>query len=194
LQHYSKRRTFIASALLLAMSGCDRADESDAQMAARSNELADRFQAELQGRLQIAMQQGGPVAAIETCHVAAPEIAARLSLESGAQVRRIALKPRNPSARAEGQFRVRLQSLATAPVLPDGSPATAQWSSGSGSKAQMHFLRAIPMKDQPCGVCHGTNIAQPVKERIDALYPGDDATGFTQGQLRGAIAISWPMR
>ncbi len=62
------------------------------------------------------MQAGGPVAAIEVCQTRAPEIAARLGQESGAQVGRTALRVRNPvecsrRARAQGPATVRGQNL-----------------------------------------------------------------------------------
>ena len=56
--------------------------------------IADRFQAELQGRLQQAMAAGGPVEAVRVCQVEAPAIASRLSRETGWQVRRIGTRVR----------------------------------------------------------------------------------------------------
>lgn len=159
-----------------------------------SSALADRFQAELQGQLQAAMQQLGPVGAIDLCNSAAPAIAQSLSAESGAQVRRIALRQRNPDARAVGEWRKRLEALAAAPLDAEGKPAVLTWTSGSGKNLQTHYLRAIPMKEQPCAACHGTNVSPEVQARIRALYPDDQATGFKPGELRGAIAISWPAR
>lgn len=138
------------------------------------------------------MKAGGPVGAIGVCQQAAPVIAASLSEESGAKVRRIALKERNPYAVPDGELRERLEQLAAAPLTADGKPAVIQWTSGSGADARAHYLRAIPMKEQPCAACHGTSIAPDVKAKLAELYPDDKATGFKPGDLRGAIAISWP--
>lgn len=188
------------ASIMLILSACigigsKPADELATQdVAQKSAVLADRFQAELQAQLSAAMQQGGAVGAIEVCHAVAPAIASSLSEESGAQVRRLALKQRNPTALAEGEWRRRLEALATAPVGPDGRPASLQWASGKGKAAQTHYLRAIPMKEQPCAACHGTNVAPDVRLRIQSLYPDDQAIGFRPGELRGAIAISWPAR
>jgi hypothetical protein len=132
-------------------------------VSAKSAALADRFQADLQGQLQAAMKVGGPVGAIGVCQQAAPAIAASLSQESAA------------------------------PLSADGKPAVMQWTSGSGAGARAHFMRAIPMKEQPCAACHGTEIAPEVRAKLDELYPADKATGFKPGDLRGAIAVSWPL-
>lgn len=94
-------------------------------------------------------------------------------------------------ARADGDLKAHLDVLAAAPLTPDGKPASLQWTSGSGKTAKVNYLRAIPMKEQPCAACHGTSIAPEVQARIAALYPDDRATGFRPGELRGAIAISW---
>ena len=139
------------------------------------------------------MKAGGPVGAIGVCQQAAPAIAASLSEESGAEVRRIALKERNPAAAPEGDLRERLEQLAAAPLTADGKPAVMQWTSGSGVDARAHYMRAIPMKEEPCAACHGTSIAPEVRDKLAELYPADKATGFKPGDLRGAIAISWPL-
>ncbi|HQS71187.1 MAG: hypothetical protein B7Y36_16405 [Novosphingobium sp. 28-62-57] len=191
----ASRTLFGMVPVMLALSACASSGASvasDADVAQKSAALADRFQADLQGQLQAAMQQGGPVGAIAVCHEVAPAIAQSLSDESGAQVRRIALRQRNPAALAEGELRAKLETLAAAPLGPDGKPASLQWTSGTGKAARVHYLRAIPMKEQPCAACHGTNVAPQVQARIAELYPDDRATGFRPGELRGAIAISWP--
>lgn len=155
--------------------------------------LADRFQAELQSQLQAALQAGGPVAALGVCQQAAPAIAARLAQESGAQVRRVSLRPRNPAAAVSGETARQLQELAAAPLDDAGQPQSRFWTIGTDSGAQAHYLRAIPMREQPCAACHGTAIEPAVRARVAELYPADQATGFKPGDLRGAIAISWPL-
>jgi hypothetical protein len=185
---------------VLALSACASTGKKVAEhqsaddLAQKSSALADRFQTDLQAQLMAAMQQGGAVGAIEVCHSVAPAIAAALSEESGAQVRRIALKQRNPAALAGGEMHDRLEALARSPLGPDGKPRSMQWISGTGKAARANYLRAIPMKAQPCAACHGTSIAPEVQARIHSLYPGDQAIGFQPGELRGAISVSWPIR
>lgn len=195
----AKRIYFGLAPVLLILSACmskgaASRDAPAASISQKSAALADRFQADLQGQLMAAMQQGGAAGAIAVCHEVAPAIAQSLSDESGAQIRRIALKQRNPSALAQGDMRQKLEELAASPLGPDGKPASVQWTSGAGKSARVHYLRAIPMKEQPCAACHGTNVAPDVQARIRELYPDDRATGFRSGDLRGAIAISWPAR
>ena len=44
----------------------------------------------------------------------------------------------------------------------------------------------------PCLVCHGDNIAEPVRQALREQYPADAATGFAVGELRGAVVVDWP--
>lgn len=183
----------ILTGVVLGLAGCAAPAPQPVDVSAKSAALADRFQADLQGQLQAAIKAGGPVGAIGVCQQAAPAIAASLSQESGAEVRRIALKERNPGAAPDGELRERLEQLAAAPLSADGKPAVMQWSSGSGSDARTHYMRAIPMKEQPCAACHGTAIAPDVQAKLAELYPADKATGFKPGDMRGAILVSWPV-
>lgn len=170
--------------VMLVVAGCTApTPEPVVDVSIKSSAIADRFQADLQGQLQAAMKAGGPVGAIGVCQQAAPAIAARLSEEGGAEVRRIALRERNPAAAPEGDLRERLEQLAAVPLTSDGKPAVMQWTSGSGADARAHYMRAIPMKEQPCAACHGTAIAPEVKDKLAELYPADKATGFKPGDL-----------
>lgn len=174
-------------AVLAVLTGCSGTTEAPpAQQKVQPQAIADRFQKELQAELQAALKAGGPTAAIGVCQQAAPAIAASLSDEYGVVVRRIALKPRNPAAEVQGRAEQELQAMSQAPLNASGKPAIRQW--GEGNKS--HWMRAIPMKEEPCAVCHGTSISAPDKEKLDALYPEDKAFGFSPGDLRGAILIS----
>ena len=53
-------------------------------------------------------------------------------------------------------------------------------------------MKAIPTGEL-CLVCHGTQIAPQVLEKLDALYPRDEARGFSAGDIRGAFTITQPM-
>ncbi|MDR2213043.1 MAG: DUF3365 domain-containing protein [Pseudomonadales bacterium] len=153
---------------------------------ARSEILADRFQMELLSALNAAMAAQGPQGAIGVCASTAPMIAAQLSQESGASVRRTALRTRNPLAIADATEQEVMQSWATAPLDENGSPK--RWSSWEGD--EYRYMRAIPTMPL-CLTCHGEQIDPGLSAIIRAYYPEDQATGFTAGQLRGAFSIRW---
>lgn len=183
-----------AALLLLAACGQPRSTLTSAQQAAlqaRSQQLADRFQQDLQAALQSAIAAGGPAGAIDTCATVAPALARQLSDESGATVRRTALRARNPAAKPDAFERETLSAWIRGPVGEDGRPAErfAAFADEKGVQ-QARWMRAIPMGPM-CVTCHGSAIAPDVEAAIAARYPDDRATGFARGELRGAFSIRW---
>ena len=55
------------------------------------------------------------------------------------------------------------------------------------------YMKAIPTAE-PCLTCHGSNVPEPVKAKLAALYPEDRATGYNAGDIRGAFTLSKPLR
>jgi hypothetical protein len=41
-----------------------------------------------------------------------------------------------------------------------------------------------------CLVCHGKGLSDEVKATLEEYYPDDLATGYSLGQVRGAISVS----
>lgn len=189
----SMRRLIAASALAL-LAGCAQQTPApaldEAAVIAASLPVAQGFQAELQAQLKAAIAAGGPEAGVSVCQQAAPSIALAQSEASGAAVSRVADKHRNPAGGVPADLADAYAALEAAPVV-DGKPNRQIVQTGTGAGAKVHFLAAIPMQDQPCSVCHGTQIDPALKAHTDSLYPGDLATGFAPGELRGALLISW---
>lgn len=180
--------------MLLLLAGCAAnpplPPEREAQLAARSSELANRFQSELQIALKSAMVSGGPAAAIEVCAQAAPAIAQQLSAESGAQVRRTALQPRNPIAKPDAFERETMTAWRATPLDPAGKPMVRSATVSTDNGPAFRWMRAIPTQGM-CLTCHGETLEPDVAAAISARYPDDKATGFREGQLRGALSIRW---
>lgn len=181
------------SALTSVLAGCSKADipaQADDVFVAEAEAVTARFQSELQQALSAAMTETGPVGAIGVCQSAAPAIAQNLSEESGFSVSRIARKNRNPEGSVSGGLDRLYAELEATPTV-NGKPNAVHAQLGSGQV----FMRAIPMQEQPCAACHGTNIAPEVKAAIEQAYPEDLATGFQPGELRGAFLVesSTPM-
>jgi hypothetical protein len=158
----------------------------------QSRQLATQLGGQLKAELSAAIAAGGPVAAIDVCHRRAPEIAAKLSQESGAKVGRTALRVRNPANAPDGLERDVLEQFSA--ELASGKaegPLEAVFEIDRGGKVERRYMRAI-RTDAVCLTCHGTSLAPEVAAAIARDYPGDQATGFEQGQLRGAFVVSWP--
>lgn len=157
-----------------------------AEGAALIKEYADTLGAALKG----AIERDGPVGAIGVCHEAAPRIAAELGARSGWIIRRTSLKARNPSAAPSAyersvldDFQARLAGGADIATL-----ARAETVTEDGGKV-FRLVKAIPTGEL-CLTCHGGALKPEVKAKLDELYPGDAATGFKIGDMRGAFSFS----
>jgi hypothetical protein len=161
-----------------------------------SRSLAMQLGSELKGELGRAIEQGGPVAAITVCKDRAPAIAARLSGQSGARVSRTALRVRNPGNAPDELQRAVLEQfaeqLAAAPAgSAAGEPPEAVFEIKGANGIERRYMRAIPT-DALCLTCHGATLSPELAAAIQRDYPADSATGFAQGQLRGAFSVIWP--
>ena len=55
----------------------------------------------------------------------------------------------------------------------------------------LRLLRGIPVEPM-CLACHGKALADDTRAALQRLYPGDGATGFSAGDLRGALWVEVP--
>lgn len=177
----------LAAFAAFGVAGCTPAIEDevvDEAFVQQSEQIAARLQNELKAELLTALKKAKPTGAIDVCQSAAPAIAQNLSAESGLMVSRIAQRNRNPSGIVDVSIDALYTQLERQPIV-DGAPNAVH----GVIDGRATFLQAIPMKEQPCGVCHGTNISPEVSEAIASSYPNDRATGFRPGELRGAILV-----
>jgi len=182
--------------LALLLSGCGakapegaEASPSDAAELARvetlGQEAAAALMQSLGGQLKAAMEAGGPVEAMTVCQsVAQPLTAATGAGIEGVEIRRTSLRPRNPLNAPDETDRAALAAMeaAAAEALPD---PVIRW------ETETARYYAPIMIQELCLTCHGdaAGFPTPLVERLDALYPDDEATGYALGDFRGAIRV-----
>jgi hypothetical protein len=195
----------VFAALCLAGTSMDTASGGEAADAATSHSpteidatsrqqaAVDAIQAlgkELKAALQAAVREGGAVGAIGICHEKAAAISARISAEKGLHVARTSLRPRNPkNAPLEWQEQVlqRFEDRRKAGEDPEQLTYSAVVATAAGREHR--FMKAIPT-GMICLNCHGTALDAEVQKRLAELYPYDRATGFKEGDLRGAFVVT----
>lgn len=154
----------------------------------RAESIVKQFAGSLQPRLLEAIQQGGPAKAVSVCATAAPEIATRLSRETGWSVKRVSLKTRNTSAEPDGWERdtlLQFESRLAAGVAAD------QLSQAEQVDGQFRYMKAQIV--QPlCLNCHGSTLDPEVTKTLQQYYPDDAATGYQLGEIRGAFSLTAP--
>lgn len=180
-------RSILLFTAICALGACSQGETSvaeEAEFLRQSEELTARFQSELQMKLSTALGEVGPVGAIGVCQSAAPAIGARLSDDSGFTVGRIARRNRNEGNGISPDLEPLYSELEASP-MQNGSPRSVHGTVGE----RLVYLRAIPMQEQPCSTCHGSNIDPALLEVISQVYPEDRAVGFKPGELRGAFLV-----
>jgi hypothetical protein len=161
-----------------------------ANMQAQARDAVAAFSAALKSELAAAMQAGGPLNAIEVCHERAPAIAAAVSLDSGMELARVSLRNRNPG-NAPNAWQAAVLEEFEARLTAGEKVDTLTWQeiADSNGRQEFRFMKAIPTASL-CLACHGEALAPPVAAKLAELYPDDKATGFREGDLRGAFVVT----
>lgn len=144
--------------------------------------------------LQEEIARAGPEGAIDVCREQAPRMARAASEQSGWTVRRVSLRNRNPKAVPDAWERAALEDFdrraAAGEPLPQLEKAERVTEDG---KPVWRYMRALPV--QPlCLQCHGPagELSAAVKGQLSTHYPGDAATGYKLGDIRGAMTLRRP--
>lgn len=144
----------------------------------------------LQTELKASIQAAGPVAAIGVCNIQAMPITQQAAADHDMQVSRVSLKNRNPENEANDWQAAVLESFEN--QKSDGADVTQlAWSETvvvDGGQ-EFRFMKAIPT-GPVCLMCHGTRISPEVTAAIANLYPEDKATGYSEGDIRGAFVVT----
>lgn len=145
--------------------------------------------------VQEEIDKGSYDGAIAACNDKAPKMAAAASQNTGWAIRRVSLKNRNPKAVPDAWKRAvledfdRRRAAGENPVMLEKAEIVAE-----GAKRTLRYMKALPTQGL-CLNCHGTEdkLKPEVKARLAELYPQDKATGYTEGQIRGALTIKRPL-
>ncbi len=169
----------------------------DASIVQSTRGIAGELLGQLGQKLKAAMSTDGPVAAVSVCKESAPAIARQLSIANDAKVTRVRTRVRNqnmgvPNAwqkEALTQFEARLSQGEKAPDIEYWQVAE-----NKHGKSELRYAKAIAIQPQ-CLSCHGSaqDIAAPLTEKLRIEYPNDQATGYSVGQLRGAVVVTRPL-
>ncbi len=166
------------------------AGEPPAEALERARRLARKLSVELKAELVRALDERGPAGAIEVCSKRAPEIARAASVE-GASVRRVSMKTRNPADRPdpwEHDVLERLIELVAIDrqAVPDELAVVTE----EQGRRELRYVKPIFVV-KPCLACHGEESAidPEVRATLARLYPADQAVGYAEGDLRGAVSV-----
>lgn len=147
--------------------------------------LAQRLKQSLVQNLTQKMVKDGAVAAVEFCHLEVKPIAKKAAGAdlSKYEFGRTSHKIRNSQNQPQAWMLPYLEKFQGTTVKAPGKPEIHTFS--DGKKAYLEALYVGPQ----CLTCHGEAVGGPLRERISALYPKDQATGFKLGEFRGLVWV-----
>lgn len=181
-----KRHLILIAGLATSLTSVAQTTPQSEALKGEAISIVKRFGGSLKPELKKALQSGGPAHAISVCSEKAPEIARQLSNETGWQVKRVSLKPRNnqsaiPDAweqKVLEQFNKRQASGESAEKMAFGEMVDGQF----------RFMKAQGVA-KVCLNCHAGQVAPEVETALKQFYPQDEARGYSLGQIRGAISL-----
>jgi hypothetical protein len=170
------------------------ADEAAMMSEARSAAMS--LPPKLVTALNEEIARSGPAGAIPVCRDLAPTMAKEVMANTGWQLKRVSLKPRNAQrATPDAWERAALEDFDRRAAAGE-SPATLERGEivEQDGKRVYRYARALPTQAL-CLNCHGAPdaLTPEVRARLREHYPDDRATGYREGQIRGAIVATKPL-
>lgn len=144
----------------------------------------------LSSNLQNAMQEGGVEHALEFCNVEAMPLTDSLSSYHDVSIRRASHKPRNPYNMADS-----LEADVIKKYLEDLDSGNDLKPVTYADENRITFHAPITITNSLCLNCHGKaneDITEGDLATIQELYPEDQATEFSMGDLRGVWTVRFP--
>jgi hypothetical protein len=146
----------------------------------------------LVGRLTGAMEEGGPVAAIDFCSTEAIPLTLHVQegLDEGLVLKRTSFRYRNPENAPDEAEEEALVHFEDAIAAGESSPATYVQ---KVSDDEYRFYRALYL-GEVCLQCHGDpdSMDPGVLATLQERYPGDLALGYEAGDFRGVVRVTVP--
>lgn len=158
-------------------------------------QVAGQLISTLLARVTSEMQAKGPIGAIEVCRSEAMELTESVAREhrNVRRVKRTSDRLRNPHNRPDAAEQLALDHFRQLLLQPESPPGPfVQVGSAADGLIEHRFYQPIFLAGA-CLRCHGQpdSIQPEVLGAIDKLYPEDEATGYTEGDWRGLIRISF---
>ena len=182
--------SILAAALLASLLATPVDAAEDAQLA-EARKVATMLPPRLLASLQEEISKSGPEGAIPVCRDMAPEMAGEISGQTGWKIKRVSLKPRNAArATPDAWEKAALEDFDKRAAAGE---APAQLEKGATVDNEYRYVKALPTQALCLG-CHGSadQLSPGVKTVLAELYPDDRATGYSLGQIRGAISVRKP--
>ena len=147
----------------------------------------------IRGLLMRELERGGLEGAVAVCSTTAQARTAEYRRTFGNDVRRVSLRRRNPANEPDAYERRVLESFDRLPA--EARPAAEHWEVvREDGREALRYLKPV-VASAMCLTCHGEKAKIPpaVQAVVAREYPDDRATGFSVGDVRGAVSVRIPL-
>ena len=160
-----------------------------AQDLQQARELVKAFGGDLKTVLKTSMKSAGPIKALSECNIQAMPIAEKNSSSSPWDIARTSLKVRNENNQAD-EWETQVLQLFEQRKADGEAIETMEYAETikTAEKTIYRYMKPIPTTGL-CLTCHGETLADEVNNKVKVLYPHDNATGFSLGDIRGAFTL-----
>ena len=160
-----------------------------AQDLQQARELVKAFGGDLKTVLKTSMKSAGPIKALSECNIQAMPIAEINSSSSPWDIARTSLKVRNENNQAD-EWETQVLQLFEQRKADGEAIETMEYAETikTAEKTIYRYMKPIPTTGL-CLTCHGETLADEVSNKVKVLYPHDNATGFSLGDIRGAFTL-----
>lgn len=188
---------FVAAFLAGCGAGDDAAASRDVRDAAegKARRATERLVGTLMGEVQKSIKENGLAGTVTHCASRAQELSTLIGVEEGVTIRRVTEKTRNPVDAPDTYERRILAQFAEMARNKQITPTTAHVEVVTHEgRNVLRFLKPV-MIGKTCLGCHGSadSIPADVGAALRAHYPSDLATGYADGELRGAVSVVVPL-
>lgn len=146
--------------------------------------------------MEEAVAEKGVAGAIPVCKEQAPALIKEKRKETGWDIRRVSLKARNAERGTPDLWEVRQLVDFNIRAANGEKPETLEKSEivTVDGKQVFRYMKALPV-GEVCLKCHGPveRMDTGLKAKLAESYPHDQATGYTKGQIRGALTVKRPL-
>jgi len=157
-----------------------------------SNELISQIAGELLREYRIS----GSLRSVIVCKYTAPEVSSSVSRKYGVQIKRVSLRVRNPALGSPDAWEQEVLRAFDARAAAGEDPATIEFGEVVTEPMGKYYryMKAIPVKPV-CLNCHGdeSQISAATLAQMSTEYPHDKATGYREGEIRGAVTYKKPL-
>lgn len=159
----------------------------------QARRLADELLERVRQLLMTELEKGGYEGAVRVCSEIAQEIPREIEARTGASIRRVSLRYRNPKDIPDEYERRKLEEFEQqhrARALVEESVEVVR----EDGRTYLRYMRPI-LVGPMCITCHGPKEAIPssVRAILAERYPDDRATGYRSGDVRGAVSVKIPL-